>query len=163
MKALSCIILQINYSVKKENHMDTKEMKALQQILSKIGIENLIEILSNEVSSSDVNTLLLEVFRKRTNDTSAIELLKKYSTNRFVQPGDIDLIWLKQLEVAILKIAQNLSSAPIPMSPVAVLGSCSVGATADQSKVISALRGTEVVADATNSLAIHICESIKKR
>jgi hypothetical protein len=64
------------------------------------------------------------------------------------------------LELDILNIAKHLST-PIQLSPVTPLGCTSVFGTVDQNKVISALRGTEVVSDATNSLALHISELIK--
>ncbi|MBO1511060.1 hypothetical protein [Metabacillus bambusae] len=142
--------------------MENKALKAIQRILEDIGIGNLMEILGSKIPYSDLNTLLLEVFRKRTNDISPSELLKKYSMNRFVHPADIDPIWLRQLEIDLLMIARSSLYTPIQISPVSPLGSCSVVATADQNKVISALRGTEVVSDATNLLALHICDLIKK-
>ena len=40
--------------------------------------------------------------------------------------------------------------------PVSVLGSCAVVSTTSQHKILSALPGTEVLADATHSLALHI-------
>ncbi|KKI91057.1 hypothetical protein WQ54_16980 [Bacillus sp. SA1-12] len=138
------------------------DMKAIQRILNEMGIKNLLEILGEDISFSDLNTLLLEVLRTRTNDLTPGELLKKYSMNRFVHPAEIDPIWLKQVEVELLKIARSSLFTPIQISPVSPLGSCSVIATADQNKVISALRGTEVVSDATNLLALHICDLVKK-
>jgi hypothetical protein len=141
--------------------MKNQERKEIQRIIDKLGTENLLELLSKQLPLSDLNTLLLEVFRKITNDTSAGELLKRYSTNRFVYPAEINPIELKHLEIKTLEIAQSFSYTPIQLSPVAPLGSCSIVATSDQNKIISALRGTEVVADATNLLALHICNSIK--
>lgn len=137
-------------------------MKAIQRVLDKIGVENLINILGKEISLSDLNTLLLEVFRQKTNDITAADLLEKYSTNRFVHPSEIDPIWMKQLEVELLKISKNSLYTPIQISPVSPLGTCSVIVTADQNKVISALRGTEVVSDATNVLVLHVCDLLKK-
>lgn len=142
--------------------MESKEMKAIQRVLEKIGVEDLMNILCKEIPLSDLNTLLLEVFRQKTNDITAVDLLKKYSMNRFVQPSEIDPIWMKQLEVELLRISKSSLYTPIQISPVSPLGSCSVIATANQNKVISALRGTEVVSDATNVLALHVCDLLKK-
>lgn len=75
----------------------------------------------------------------------------------------VNPIALKQLEITLLQIAEAASFPSIQLSPVAPLGSCSVVATADQNKIISALRGTEVVADATNLLALHMCTLLKAR
>ncbi|MCR8632524.1 hypothetical protein [Paenibacillus radicis (ex Xue et al. 2023)] len=137
--------------------------KAIKRILDELGNQELLDELSKELSLSDLNTLLLELFRQRTLDTSYADLLRAYSTNRFVQPAQLDPLALKRLELHILTIAQQASYQAIQLSPVAPLGSCSVVATSDQNKIISSLRGTEVVADATNLLALHICDLLKEK
>ncbi|SFL08301.1 hypothetical protein SAMN03159341_103120 [Paenibacillus sp. 1_12] len=137
--------------------------KALQRILQQSGNEDLLEVWSKEASLSDINTFLLELFRNKTNTASPSDLLNKYAANTFVQPAAVNPIALKQLELTLLQIAEASLFPPIQLSPVAPLGSCSVVATADQNKIISALRGTEVVADATNLLALHMCTLLKTR
>ncbi len=142
--------------------MGSDERKDLKRIINQLGTaENILDILSNQISLSDLNTLLLEVFRRRTAGALAGELLKRYATNRFVYPAEMNPIELKRLEIDVLNIAQSALYTPIQLSPVAPLGSCSIVAASDQNKIISALRGTEVVADATNVLALHICNLIK--
>jgi hypothetical protein len=142
--------------------MHKQERKEIQRIMNILGLDgNISELLGTKISLSDLNSLLLEVFRTITADTPAAELLKRYSGNRFVLPAEVDPIQLKRLEIDTLEIAGEHAYTPIQLSPVAPLGSCSVVATADQNKIISALRGTEVVADATNLLALHICDGIK--
>ncbi|MCU6794049.1 hypothetical protein OB236_18260 [Paenibacillus sp. WQ 127069] len=137
--------------------------KALQRILQQSGNEDLLEIWSKEASLSDINSFLLELFRNKTDSASPGDLLNKYAANSFVQPAAVNPIALKQLEITLLQIAEAASFPAIQLSPVAPLGSCSVVATADQNKIISALRGTEVVADATNLLALHMCTLLKAR
>jgi hypothetical protein len=68
---------------------------------------------------------------------------------------------LKELELRLLKAAENFSFTPIELSPVAPLGACSAVGTVNQNKILSALRNTEVMADTTNSLALYIC-SLKR-
>jgi hypothetical protein len=135
----------------------------LERIVRKLGVDEIVELLSERISGTDLNTLLLEVFREKTHRSTASELFKRYQTNRFVHPATVDPIQLKQLEIDVLKIANNHLAIPVQLSPVAPLGSCSIVARVDQNKVISAIRGTEVVSDATNLLALHICELIKSR
>ncbi|MFC3802647.1 hypothetical protein [Cohnella sp. GCM10012308] len=130
-------------------------------IRHKLEQKKLVELLSNDMSGSELNTLLLEVFQRRKANISPSELLRSYKDNRFVSPASVDPIALKQLELELLGIAQSNRYTPIQLSPVAPFGTCSVVAPADQNKVISALRGTEVVADATNLMALHIADGIK--
>lgn len=135
--------------------------KAVRRIIRQLGCDDLLDTLQHELSSSDLNSLLLELFRQKATAVSSSDLLRQYATSRFVQPSEVDPIALKRMEIELLTQAQGHGFQPVQLSPVAPLGSCSVVGTADQNKIISALRGTEVVADATNALALHICHSIK--
>ncbi len=133
----------------------------LERILKRLGNSDLISLLTKQISSSDLNTLLLKVFNEKVKMSSPSDLLKRYTENRFVHPAKVDALQLKQLELEILKIAMNHGVSPIQLSPVAPLGCTSVVGTVDQNKVISALRGTEVVSDATNLISLHIADLIK--
>jgi hypothetical protein len=133
----------------------------LQRIVRELGVQEIVDLLSERISGSDLNTLLLEVFRERARKSSASDLLKKYAENRFVHPATVNTLALKHLELDVLKVAGGRSFAPVQLSPVAPLGTCSAVATVDQNKIISAIRGTEVVSDATNVMALHICDLIK--
>ncbi|BBI36677.1 hypothetical protein [Cohnella abietis] len=133
----------------------------LERILKRLEKSDLITLLTEQISGSDLNTLLLKVFNEKVRKSSPNDLLKRYTENRFVHPASVEPLQLKQLEMDILKIAVNQGVSPLQLSPVAPLGSTSVVGTVDQNKVISALRGTEVVSDATNLIALHIADLIK--
>ncbi|MCE7923553.1 MAG: hypothetical protein DYG98_10875 [Haliscomenobacteraceae bacterium CHB4] len=119
------------------------------------GIPNLVQILAGQLSASDLNSLLLEVFSQKTSKTTPAELLRTYRQNRFVQPAPVDAIAFAECCLEWLKAAQIAGFQPLQLSPVCPLGTCSVVATAHQDKILTALRGTEVVADATNVLALE--------
>ncbi|GAB4037062.1 hypothetical protein [Spirosoma gilvum] len=129
-----------------------------KKIAERIGRPDLIDILTNELSGSELTSLLLDVFDRKAAQLSPADLLRAYQSNRFVQPADIDIIGNRALEDQALALFTNYGFTPLELSPVAPLGSCSVVATADQKKVLSASRQTEVVADATNLLALHIAD-----
>lgn len=133
-----------------------------RKFLDRIGHPELLQILTERLSGTELNSLLLEVFRKKTMRTSAPELLKQYQLNRFVKPADLPVLELKKIEFELLKLFKEAGFEPVELSPVTILGSCSSVAPADQSKILSALRGTEVLADATNAMALHISD-LKKR
>jgi hypothetical protein len=128
----------------------------VNKILERINQPQLVEILSDQLSGTELNSLLLEVFKRRTQKISAAELLNLYDVNRFVKPTDLPVLELKKSEIALLEIFEKHAFTAMELSPVSILGSCSVVATADQNKILSALRGTEVLADATNAIALHI-------
>ncbi|HEY3406344.1 MAG TPA: hypothetical protein VGK59_23310 [Ohtaekwangia sp.] len=133
----------------------------VHKILNRIGHPDLVETLG-KLSGTELNSLLLEVFSQQANSLTPPQLLNLYQKNRFVKPADLPVIDLRRWELDILELFQRHAFQILELSPVAALGSCSVVALADQKKVLSALRGTEVLADATNALALHISD-LKKR
>jgi hypothetical protein len=113
----------------------------IQNILDRIGQPKLLEQLSKKLSGSELNSLLLEAMRIKTSNCSPAQLLKHYQLNRFVKPADLPAMELRQTELDLLKIFQKSSFTPLELSPVTILGACSVVAPADQKKILSALRG----------------------
>jgi len=134
------------------------ESPIVTKILQRIGQPDLVRILTEDLTGTELNTVLLDVFSDASSKLSPAQLLNRYQSNRLVKPADLPVLELKRMELEMLELFARLSFEPIELSPVSVLGSCSVVATADQDKVLSALRGTEVLADATNSIALHICD-----
>lgn len=126
------------------------------KILQRIGHPELVRILSQELSGTELNSVLLELFNRQCEALTPSELLNRYQLNRFVKPSDLPVIELKKIEIDLLEIFEKHSFQPIELSPVTAFGSCSVVGPVDQKKVLTALRGTEVLADATNAIALHI-------
>ncbi|MBD2867793.1 hypothetical protein [Paenibacillus arenilitoris] len=133
----------------------------MEKINRKLGTDDIVERLSDRISGSELNTLLLKVFQEKTRTSTPGDLLRRFGDNRFVQPAHADPRRLKRLELDLLDIASRHGAEALQLSPVAPLGCSSVVAPADQNKTISALRGTEVVSDASNVLALHACELIR--
>jgi hypothetical protein len=134
------------------------ESPIVTKILQRIDQPDLVRILTEDLTGTELNTILLDVFSDASSKLSPPLLLNRYQSNRFVKPADLPVLELKRMELDMLELFKRLSFEPIELSPVSVLGSCSVVATTEQDKVLSSLRGTEVLADATNSIALHICD-----
>lgn len=128
-----------------------------QNVLKKIRCEHLLEYFEG-LSISELNSLLLEVFKRKATSQAPSSILKGYHENRFVRPSTVDPIVFMELELLLLRLATEHDFRPLVLAPLAPLGSCSVFALADQNKVVSAIRGTEVVADATNILALEAAQ-----
>ncbi|MCQ6268349.1 hypothetical protein M1K46_22440, partial [Fictibacillus sp. WQ 8-8] len=94
----------------------------LERIVKELGVEQIVELLTDRIPETDLYTLLLYVFREKTQRLVPSELLKRYQVNRSVHPASVDPIQLKQLELDILKIASNHFATPVQLSPVAPLG-----------------------------------------
>jgi hypothetical protein len=128
--------------------------KIINRILKQAGNPGLLKSLVNDLSLSDLQSLLLEVYKRKTKKLSPKDLLQQYSQNRFVKPSAI--YPLRQMEF------EHLACSLLPidfiikeLSPVAPLGSSSVLAPVDQNNVITAIRNTEVCSDSTNVLALE--------
>ncbi len=133
-------------------------MKIIESIIEKTGVPDMIELLAESLSGTEINSLLLEVFNKKQESLSPAILLNQYRANRFVHPAETDMIELLTLELKVLNFLQQYQFQAIELSPVAQFGSCSVVAPVDQKKIITATRNTEVMADATNAIALHIAD-----
>lgn len=134
----------------------------VDSILRRIGQPSLAQALINELSGTELNTLMLEVFAQRASAISPGELLRSYENNRFVKPVDLPVLPLREMEVEYLRLFNSCGFEPVELSTVSPLGTCSVISPTNQNKILSALRNTEVLADATNALALHI-SSLKKQ
>ncbi len=128
--------------------------KITERICREIGIEGLVEALSIRLSPTDLQSLLIEVYRRRAEALTPRDLLDQYQHNRFVQPAQASPI--AQLDFD--RLAYSLlppGFEGIALSPVAPLGSCSVVSTVSQNVTVPTIRNTEVCSDATNVLALE--------
>jgi len=137
--------------------------KIASSIENKLQQPGLINKLSEKLSLSELNSLLLEIIGNKTKQITPAQLLKHYIENKFTSPASIDPIEFMKRDIELLKTAKGLGYEPTELSPVTPLGTSSVVGTVNQHKVISALRGVEVLADATNVLALEISKRRKEQ
>jgi hypothetical protein len=133
---------------------DDAAVGPIERIQREAGIADLVEILSERIGPTDLQSLLLEVYRRRARRVSARELLARYAENRFTQPSPLDPASVASLELHAWALLPAGYQA-IELSPVCPLGTHSAIATVDQNKVITTVRNTEVVADCTNVLVLE--------
>ena len=133
-------------------------------IISKLDLQDIAKVLSDELSGSELNTVLLDIFNKRVQQETPSSLLSKYEGNKLVKPALLeDVLEYKEKELRCYKLIAGRGFEPIELSPVAQFGTSSVIATVDQKKVLTSLRNTEVQADPTNAIALHYASLKKKR
>ncbi|HEY5920176.1 MAG TPA: hypothetical protein VIV11_00840, partial [Kofleriaceae bacterium] len=106
------------------------------------------EQLATEIAGSELQSLLLEVMRRRASARTPHEVLQQYRRDRFSRPAFVDQRESVEIDRHLLAAAAGFDA--IELSPVAPLGTCSTMAPTDQHRVLSALRATEVVSDPTN-------------
>lgn len=122
--------------------------------------EGTYHALAQTLPASRVWSLLLEVAAARARQRRTFDVAGQWERDRFVQPSAIDQRVLIDADRHLLAAASAFDA--IELSPVAPLGVCSQMGRASQNKVLSALRGTEVVADPTNVMALECARRLRR-
>ena len=128
--------------------------KIIERILRTAQVPDLLEVLTQRLSQSDLQSLLLEVYRKRAHTLTPRHLLQQYEQNRFVQPATVNpkqLLEFDRLAYSVLPSSFEL----LELSPICPLGTNSVVAPIDQDNAVTTIRNTEVCSDSTNVLALE--------
>jgi hypothetical protein len=115
--------------------------------------------LADELPGTELQSLLLEVMRRRAAARSPHDVLAQFRRDRFVAPSTLDQRVLVALDAHLLAAAAEFEA--LELSPLAPLGASSTIAPTDQHRVVSALRATEVVSDPTNVLALICAERLR--
>lgn len=138
-----------------------KSKDIIQRIEKSLGLPSLADKLANELSQSDFNSLLTEIFAARSDNLVSGEMLKLYSQNQYAKPALCNAAQYRGLEAEMLLAAEEKGAQSIILSPAALFGCCSVFGAVSQNKVISAARNLEILSDATNMLALYIAAGLK--
>jgi hypothetical protein len=118
------------------------------------------DALTDGLPASRLWSLLLDVAEARAGGRRPAELVQQWDRDRFVQPAIVDQRSLVEVDGHLLGAASTFES--IELSPVAPLGVCAIMGHASQNKVLSALRGTELVADPTNVMALECARRLHR-
>lgn len=128
--------------------------KIVERIERAAGAPGLAATLVEKLSPTDLQSLLLEVYRIRSGRIQPAAVLADFEANRFVRPAGVSPLSLLRWEhLAFSHLPPEF--APIALSPVCPLGTNSVVAQVDQNWAVTTVRNTEVVADSTNVLALE--------
>jgi hypothetical protein len=128
--------------------------KMIERIEREAGVSGLLNILAEELSPTDLQSLLLEVYRIRSGRLQPPAVLSDFASSRFVQPSDVSpLALLRWEQVAFTHLPPGFQ--PVALSPVCPLGTNSVVAPVDQNWTVATARNTEVVSDSTNVLGLE--------
>lgn len=116
--------------------------------------------LAEGLAASELWSLLLDVLSKRAGARTPPELLRQWERDGFTRPAYIDQRTMVALDGHLLAAAEAFEA--LELSPLAPLGACSAVGLASQNKVVSALRGTEVVSDPTNVMALECARRLRE-
>jgi hypothetical protein len=111
------------------------------------------------MAASELWSLLLGVAEQRAAQRTPAHVRQQWERDRFVCPAYIDQRTLNELDRHLLAAASAFEA--LELSPLAPLGSCSAIGLTSQNKIVSTFRGTEVVSDPTNLLALESARRLR--
>jgi hypothetical protein len=115
--------------------------------------------LAKGMAASELWSLLLGVAEQRAAQRTPAHVRQQWDRDRFVCPAYIDQRTLNELDRHLLAAASAFEA--LELSPLAPLGSCSAIGLTSQNKIVSTFRGTEVVSDPTNLLALESARRLR--
>ena len=119
-----------------------------------LGVPGIASLLAERLEPSDLQSLLLEVYRRAAKRRTVASMLADYRTNRFVRPSTFSPIELLDWDrVAFSALPSEFDA--LDLSPVCPLGASAVMGGLAQDRAVTTIRNTEVVADSTNVLALE--------
>jgi hypothetical protein len=123
----------------------------VDRIVRESGVPDLVDVLAERLAQTDLQSLLLEVYRRRAARLAPNDVLAHYERSRLFRPASLD----PELD----RLARSLLPAGyefLELSPVAPLGTVAALAGLSQDAALATVRGSEVVSDATNVLALEV-------
>jgi hypothetical protein len=110
--------------------------------------------LEHDLSQADLQTLLLDIARQRAASVTPARLMQRWRQDRYVTPSASDprKVWRTEARLWELLPGEFTGITPSPVTP---LGTCAALGPVSQNRVISTIRGSEVVSDPTNVLALE--------
>jgi hypothetical protein len=135
--------------------MSEEIIKRIEAALGTPGVtQSLIDL-----TPSDLQSLLLEVFRARSRKLVPADLLE--GKKGLCAPSAVDARLLHEFDGVAFAAAPSFEA--VELSPVGPIGSNVVLGNIDQNSTLAALRNTEVLADPTVTMAIEAARRRKTR
>jgi hypothetical protein len=114
----------------------------------------LLHQLAEELNPSDLQSLLLEVARRRSLKRRPSEIVREFKESRFFRPARPPVAQLLAWDNLAVELAHGRFEL-LELSPTAPLGSCAAIAKVGQNWSIATVRKGEIISDPTNILAIE--------
>ncbi len=127
--------------------------KIVERIEAQSGQTGLADLLAQGLPGSDLQSLLLEVFRARAAGQTPAGVLARATRGGLTAASDVDSRSLHLVEGCAYEAAREFEA--VELAPVQPLGAHNVLGGIDQNNVLTAIRNVEVAGDPTTALAIE--------
>lgn len=129
------------------------QSKITDRIVAQTGMPQLLSVLAEGLSLSDLQSLLLSVYQCRVRAIRESDVLARAGRSTLAAPSSIDARLLNRFDRAAFAAADGFEA--VELSPVCPLGTNHVLGAVDQNNVLTTVRGAEVLGDSTPSLALE--------
>src|SRR5271165_1321224 len=126
--------------------------RILARIAAETGVPRLDGILAQDLSASDLQSLLLSVFQARAGALDAADLMAS-SDRSLLAPSKVDARVLNRFDQVAFGVAAGFEA--VELSPVSAMGLNRVLGEIDQNNVLTTIRSAEVLGDPTPVMAIE--------
>jgi hypothetical protein len=99
-------------------------------------------------------SLLLAVAGVRAEKVTQARVTRRWREDRLVRPSPHEARTIARIEAQLWDLLPN-AFVGVELPPVVPLGTCTSMATISQNRIVSTVRGSEVVSDPTNALAVE--------
>jgi hypothetical protein len=129
------------------------ENKILKRILNRLSVPDLDDRIVDRLSFSEMQSLLIEIFDRKTKNLMPSDIYRQYLTDAYVGPSGVGFgEFLRFDSIAVPLLPDDC--AALELSPVSPLGCCSRVGNISQKRILSTIRKNEVSSDPTNVLAL---------
>ncbi len=126
----------------------------IERIERESGLPGLLDALADRLAPSDLSSLWLAVAERRAARRAPAAVLAEWARDRFVRPSSASPTRLNAWErVALDALPEGFEA--LALSPLCPLGTTSTVASLSQNLAVATGRGTEVMSDSTNVLALE--------
>jgi len=133
--------------------MGADEQKLIERLRRELGEGEVVDGLARRLAPTDLQSLLMHVFRQRSAGRTVAELLAQYERAPMFAPSSVDARALLEIERLAFECAGDFEG--IELGPVAPLGINRVLGQIDQNNSLATIRGGEVLADPTTLKALE--------
>jgi hypothetical protein len=138
------------------------ESSITKRIVTESGIPRLFMALAEDLSPSDLQSLLIGVYQKRARalKEAAPRVLARHERSPLFAPSEVDARLIHAFDRVAFAEAQGFEA--IELSPVSPLGTSYALGGIDQNNVLTTIRNAEVLGDSTLAMALE-CARRRRR
>jgi hypothetical protein len=123
------------------------------RIVAEAGIPRLLSVLAQEMPATDLQSLLLAVYKSRVRMIPERVVLARTGQSTLVAPSSVDARLLNSFDRAAFAAAADFEA--VELSPVCPLGTQHVLGAVDQNNILTTTRNAEMLGDSTPALALE--------